>query len=204
MKEYFMNALSLSHYIIHKYDDITPMKLQKLLYYLKVWGLVSGTFSVDTEFKKWKYGPVSNEIFHEYKQYKSAVIPKAAIPFVELSSELKASIDFVLDCYSVYSAVTLSAMTHQEKPWQKTPDNAVITEKKILKYYSQQSFAKNFPFHPKNSFYPLQTDIQSAYIFDMGNEETEKMLMYQSYEEYLKHQLKAEKSISKIIKTLAA
>ncbi len=57
MEEFFMNALVLSHYIIHKYDDITSMKLQKLLYYLKVWGLVSDTFTVDTEFEKWTYRP---------------------------------------------------------------------------------------------------------------------------------------------------
>ena len=198
-----MNALSLSYYIIHKYNDITPMKLQKLLYYLKVWGLVSDAFTVDTEFKKWAYGPVSSEIYQAYKQYSSAVIPKAAVLPVKLPTGLKPSIDFVLDCYVVYSAVTLSAMTHQEKPWQKTPVNKVITDKKILKYYSQQPFAKNFPFNPQKPFYPPQTDMYSAYIFDMDSKDAEGVLMYSSYEEYQKYQLKAKKSISKIIKTLA-
>jgi uncharacterized phage-associated protein len=179
------------------------MKLQKLLYYLKVWGLVSDAFTVDTEFKKWSYGPVSNEIYQAYKQYSSAVIPKAAVLPVKLPTGLKPSIDFVLDCYAVYSAVTLSAMTHQEKPWKKTPVNAVITEKQMMKYYSKQPFAKNFPFDPKKPFYPLQTDMHSAYIFDMNSEEAENTLMYYSYEEYQKYQLKAQKSISKIFKALA-
>ena len=198
-----MNALSLSHYIIHKYNDITPMKLQKLLYYLKVWGIVSDVFTVDTEFEKWAYGPVSKEIYQAYKQYSSATIPKAAVPSVKLPTGLQPSIDFVLDCYAVYSAVTLSAMTHQEKPWKKTPANAVITEKKILKYYSKQPFAKNFPFDPKKPFYPPQTDMHSAYIFDMDTEEAESVLMYPSYEVYQKLQLKAKNSISIVIKSLA-
>ena len=198
-----MNALSLSHYIIHKYNDITPMKLQKLLYYLKVWGIVSDAFTVDTEFEKWAYGPVSNEIYLAYKKYKSAVIPKETVLPVKLPAGLQPSIDFVLDCYAVYSAVTLSAMTHQEKPWKKTPANQVITEKQMLKYYSKQPFAKNFPFDPKKPFYPPQTDMQSAYIFDMDSKEAENMLMYSSYEEYQTYQLKAKNGISKVIKSLA-
>ena len=72
----------------------------------------------------------------------------------------------------------------------------------MLKYYSKQPFAKNFPFDPKKPFYPPQTDMQSAYIFDMDNEEAENVLMYSSYEEYQKYQFKAKKSISKFIKTL--
>ncbi len=94
-------------------------------------------------------------------------------------------------------------MTHQEKPWQKTKANAVITEQKILGYYSKQPFAKNFPFDPQKPFYPLQTDMQSAYIFDMGSKEAKEALMYSSYEEYQKYQLKAKKSISKIFNALA-
>lgn len=40
------------------YGGISPMKLQKLMYYLKVWGLVVGTPLVASAFQKWTYGPV--------------------------------------------------------------------------------------------------------------------------------------------------
>lgn len=197
-----MNAINLSYYIIKNYDGVTPLKLQKLLDHLKVWGLVSSEFSVDTQFEKWAYGPVSNEVYQQFKQYSSAVIPKSIVPQVKLPSEIKQTVNFVLDCYAVYDAITLSAMTHQEKPWKKTPVNSVISENKILKYYSKLPFAKNFPFNPYKPFYPLQTDMHYAYIFDMDKEEAISVSEYPSYIAYKKYHLHAKNGLSKVLNNL--
>ena len=55
----------LPHYILATYADykITPLKLQKLLYYAKVWGIVAGEELYQGEFKKWTHGPVNTEVY---------------------------------------------------------------------------------------------------------------------------------------------
>jgi hypothetical protein len=130
------------------------------------------------------------------------VISKSIAPQVSLPQDIKHTINFVLDCYAVYDAITLSAMTHQEKPWKKTSMNSVISESKILKYYSKQPFAKNFPFDPHQPFYPLQTNMHYAYIFDMDKEEAASVSEYPSYIAYKKYQLYAKNGLSKVLKEL--
>ena len=52
-----ITSLALADYILASYPnkDITPMKLQKLAYYTKVWTLVAGLPVVDADFQKSSY-----------------------------------------------------------------------------------------------------------------------------------------------------
>jgi uncharacterized phage-associated protein len=194
-----MKILNLAYYIINKVEGVDPLKLQKLLYYTKVWGLVSGTPVIHEPFEKWGYGPVNPEVYKKFKQYSNGVIPKAHVPDVKVPKKEKELIDFILECYSPFDAVTLSAMTHQDIPWQTTPKNQEISDSSILKYYSKLPFAKNFPVDENKPFYPVETDFHYSFIFDMDNK-TAKSLFFPSFKEYKKlmHQnkLMLEKSIS--------
>ena len=196
-----MTTLDLSYYILSKFDDITPLKLQKLLYYTKVWGLVSGEYSIEGEFEKWSYGPVNPQAFQEFKKYKGDIIPQpdpSKIPF--LNPHQKEAIDFVLDCYHPFGALTLSAMTHAEEPWDKTEKNGVISEILIKEYYSKTPFAKNFPLDLKNKpFSPVPTDMQHSFVFDIEDDNVQKYSNYSSYETYKNLTKKAEIEIKKIL-----
>ena len=69
-----MNALDLSTYVIAKYDNVgdlvTNKKLQKILYYIKAWGLVYFKNGViDDDFEAWIHGPVCPSIYKEYKSF---------------------------------------------------------------------------------------------------------------------------------------
>jgi uncharacterized phage-associated protein len=182
-----MNSLLIAHYILYKYADqpVTHLKLQKLLYYLKVWGLVAGTDLVSGNFEKWKYGPVNREVYQVYKQYGHHPIP-APVQVTQPTHKDKDLVDFILEAYINFSASTLSAMTHSDFPWQETPDDTAIPNDVIKKYYETQSFARNFnPFDPTHKpFYPVQSNTWYAFTLDMAEDDKERSAQYASYQNY--------------------
>ena len=194
-----MKPIELSYYIIQHHDKITPMKLQKLLYYAKAWGLVSGENFVDGEFKKWQYGPVNEVVYKEFKNFGNKPILKHIAQPISISKSKKEILDVVLNSYAPYDATTLSAMTHQDEPWKKTAINSVIPDKAIYHYYSKLPFAKNFPFDPKKPFYPVQSDLHYAYIFDMGKKDAEAASVFPSYIEYQKYIDSAQQKLSALL-----
>ena len=198
-----MNALSLSHYILDHYSNISPMKLQKLLYYVKVWGVVSNEHLLVADFEKWSYGPVNNEVYQEYKNFGKDPITKINHNGTQPPQPLKKTIDFILDCYTPYDALTLSAMTHEDKPWQETPLNTIISDKVIKSFYSKLPFAKNFPFDAGKPFYPVQTDLHYAYIFDMNKKDAESLKVYSSYNEYKQQLKKTQQQFTSWFKNIA-
>lgn len=55
--------------------DLTPMKLQKLLFFAQSWHLkLYDSPLIDDFFSKWKYGPVIPSLYHEVKNYGSQPI----------------------------------------------------------------------------------------------------------------------------------
>lgn len=185
--------LPVAHYIVKAQASIgasvTPMKLQKLLYYVKAWGLVAGTPLFNGTFKKWKYGPVNQYVYSAFKACKGNPIPATFGDIrQEPTGEKKKLIDFITQCYGEYDALALSAMTHKEDPWLKTPQDETIQDEVMLQYYSKHHFAKNFPFDPLNNpFYPLQSDLGSSFTMDMSEKDAEKITVYPSYQSYLHH-----------------
>lgn len=115
--------------------SITPLKLQKLLYYAH--GYYSGAYGrplVEEPFEAWQYGPVSPTIYHEFKGFGNAPITRLAeefdwdaednIPVVadfDTDSNVRRIVNWVWQQYSKFPATTLSEMTHREgSPWDKT------------------------------------------------------------------------------------
>ncbi len=198
-----MQILSLAYYILNNFKDVSPMKLQKLLYYVKAWSMVGKIPIVHEPFQKWQYGPVNDEVYQKFKHCGSVKIPYShPQPFLlEPESHEKNTIDFILECYAPFDAITLSSMTHQDVPWKKTPLNHVISEELMLDYYAKLPFAQNFPFDESKPFYPVETDFHYAYIFDM-DEKSVEALHYPSYMKYKQlmqeSMLMLENSISKI------
>jgi len=197
------NTLDVAYYVISKYEQVTPLKLQKLLYYLKAWGLVAGENLFDGEFKKWVHGPVNLEVYHKFKEFKKDPIklPKSIKMKIPFKGDQKATADFILACYAQFPAVTLSAMTHSEEPWIQATENGTISHKSLKAYYSKLSFAKNFPFDPVNKpFYPVPTDTLYAYIFDMNPKDAASTSVYPSYKVYRKKQKDANEELQNLLK----
>ncbi len=200
-----MKPIELSYYLINNFsklspDGITPLKLQKLLYYVYVWGIVAHNKVLDAGFEKWDLGPVNTEVYHHFKSYGKSEIAKDNFPKVILSSSNKKFVDFIASNYIKYSAVTLSAMTHKDQPWKNTPQNSTIDEKAIKSFYNNLNFAKNFPLGKAEYFYPVETDLHYSYILDMPSSTGKKTFYYNSYKEYLQLEKQSQNAFEKEIK----
>ncbi len=200
-----MNPLELSYYIINNYSDlspdgITPLKLQKLLYYVYVWGIVSHNKVLDAEFLKWNLGPVNIDVYYHFKSFGKDQINPDSYPKVKISASDKKFIEFVVSNYIKYSAITLSAMTHKDLPWKNAPQNSTIDEKDIKTFYNKLNFAKNFPLGKSKFFYPVETDLHYSYVLDMPSNIGEKTFYFNSYKEYLQLEKQSQKAFEKEIK----
>ena len=184
-----IKAIDIAPFVINHCHDknyaITPLKLQKLIYYLKVWSIVNTKPIVRDSFRRWKLGPVSLELYTRYKKYgRNNIDSQNVSNQVHLSNDQAAFLHFIVDVYAVFDAVSLSMMTHTEDPWINTIDNQVITIDKIKKYYSQERFALNFPFDINNQFYPLRTNMSYSYTLDMADRDKERAPVYSSFQDY--------------------
>lgn len=118
--------------------DLTPMKLQKLIYYCHSWCLaVIGEPLLSDEVQAWTYGPVIPDIYHEYKNCGNQPVTTPAKELAMIDGELTLtepafpsddleSINLVRDVlvsYGQLSPVQLSNLTHQAgEPWKVIAD----------------------------------------------------------------------------------
>lgn len=198
-----IKAINLAEFILISYPDkyISPMKLQKLAFYTKVWSLVSGNNFVNADFERWDYGPVNSDIFHQYRAYSRSSIPVPKNKNVKIDHSQKEFIKFVIDNYIDQSAVALSIRTHNEDPWKNTNKNEVISDESIKEYYSKQTFAKNFQgkSFKEGPFYILKTNAWHSFTMDMDKKEAIEYEVYPSYNEFVQRTQIAKKQFNKFI-----
>ncbi len=188
-KNHTMKSIDLSYHLLDNYSsqfNITPLKLQKLLYYVYVWGIVSGNEIVKDDFVKWEHGPVNVETYYNYKEFGGSGIKNSKKNYPDLSISEIEFIDFIVSNYIKFSAYTLSSMTHQDLPWKETQKDEIIAPASILKFYSTLNFAKNFPIDFNKPFYPVETDLHYSFIFDFSENDNSSGCNYKNYKEYLK------------------
>lgn len=121
------SAIALSNNILKRgrADNvrITPMKLQKLLYYVCVkYAKETGELPIYERFDVWKYGPVLTSIYAEFKPYGSSAITsfatnakgRAVAVDESVNPLLKKCLDYVWKKLGRYSAIELSERTHRK------------------------------------------------------------------------------------------
>ena len=111
-----------------KLHNLTPMKLQKLMFFSQTWYLKSyQTPLFDGYFERWQYGPVLPEIYHEFKKFGASSISSLGL---DMWNELQAVdpndkqvtefLEQIINVCGGYSGTQLSWMTHQpETAWSK-------------------------------------------------------------------------------------
>lgn len=118
--------------IAGKLDGLTPMKLQKLMFFAQSWYLkkYQKTLIEDT-FVRWQYGPVIPSIYYEFARAKGDVIVTLAVDAfgekipADLSDLDEQFLDKIVEVYGGYSGWQLSEMTHH-------PDGAWAMNNKLL------------------------------------------------------------------------
>lgn len=132
MKGYINPALLIANSILDdafEYDySISPMKLQKLIYFVYKKYLQDNRRPLFNEyFEVWQHGPVLPSVYREFKRYSGNTISSYAyfgdrtVRLVSKSHpEIHLALEYVLSRYRRYGAVELSQITHQEgTAWSK-------------------------------------------------------------------------------------
>lgn len=131
---------------------VSHMKVQKLVFFLHAWSLAlrdAGSFVTEPP-EAWPYGPVFDSLYHELKSYGSSNIDAylkelnpatgqmAAMVPNSADTEFYRFLDQVWDRYGNFSALQLSALSHEAAgPWAQAREKhaRVIDSDMIRNYY---------------------------------------------------------------------
>ncbi len=160
-------------------DNITNMKLNKLLYYAQGCYLSrTGKPLFDASIEAWKLGPVVPEIYQKYKVCGSAPIQDLEERF-SLNVFSKDELDVLVDVmreYGRYTGSALVSMTHKsDTPWSKAWEQGwpVIPEQEIKTYFERHpvkrfngSRLKEVSKFPYEWYDPAEDEEWEAYLRD--------------------------------------
>jgi uncharacterized phage-associated protein len=116
-------VLDVAQYFIKRVDResgdvISPLKLQKLVYYAQAWSLVLKDKPIFLdEIEAWVHGPVVHRVWEAYKDYRYESIPEPEEPLPNFTDEQLEVLDEVWEAYGELSAKRLESLTHSEPPW---------------------------------------------------------------------------------------
>lgn len=137
---------------------VSPLKMQKLVYYAYSWTLVKNKEKLfDENIEAWPSGPVAPSLYRELKGYGSAPIDEKYLGiksqaerralFSKFPKKIRNTIDEVYEEYMTKTAFELVTLTHSEKPWVETrkglsatePSNKPIPDDLIIEQYGQEA-----------------------------------------------------------------
>ncbi|WP_455544527.1 type II toxin-antitoxin system antitoxin SocA domain-containing protein [Intestinibacter sp.] len=147
MEEQSDKIYIVTNYLIEKCGDITPLALQKMLYYCQAFCCVfTGKYLFDDDCQAWVHGPVYAEVYNKYSKFGWNVIDKADSSNDCLDCQEEEIVGFVAKHFGKYSGRTLELMTQMERPWRETRkglklkenSNRIIEKNLIQSYFSIQ------------------------------------------------------------------
>lgn len=150
-----MKANDIADYLLATYyscegdsDNISHLKLQKLLYYCQAWHLTAfGQPLFEDEIQAWAHGPAIPSVFSRFRGYQiyDIINTKDIKCTIELPEDTKDIIDDVMDIYGKHTGRYLEALTHSEAPWIDAREgleewqagNKEITHEAMISFYSK-------------------------------------------------------------------
>lgn len=141
--------LRVISYVFEGLREVTPLMLQKLLYFIQgiSYALYNQPmFAEDCE--AWAHGPVYPEVYDLFRDFKYNPIDDARFAIFEgttdeLTDEDRKAIDLVINTFGLYGGKAMERITHNEVPWRNArrgfgeniPSNEPITKESIKSYY---------------------------------------------------------------------
>jgi uncharacterized phage-associated protein len=136
-------SIAVANYLIEcaraDVEALTPMKVQKLVYFAYGWNLaIHNQPLLNERFEAWKYGPVVPQLYRELKAFGARPIPEpvtvlrfqgmkisVVTPTIHESenhaNDTKQLLERIWKVYGRYTAVQLSNATHAPgSPWDVT------------------------------------------------------------------------------------
>ncbi len=138
-----ISALDISKYLVEKANkvdenDLTNLKLQKLLYIIQVKYLEKYGKSLFTDpIEAWQFGPVVRDVYNTFKSCGAFPITLVDVNFSsqDIPVETKKFVDKIWDEYAKFSSGYLVNLTHKvNSPWAKAyrSDTKIIDQDLIL------------------------------------------------------------------------
>ena len=110
------------NYILNRCGDITPLALQKSLYYVQgFYYAFNDKFLFEEDCQAWAHGPVYSEVYFKYKHYKfDPIESKIEVSDTIFTSSELIIMENVVKHFCCYSGKVLEKFTHSEYPWLET------------------------------------------------------------------------------------
>lgn len=131
-----------------EYEGISPLKMQKLLYYAQGIHLALNNTPLFAEpILAWPHGPVVNDVYQHYKSFGGQVIShvftqedETILDTIENDPAARESLELTYANFAIYTAWQLRNMTHEEgSPWDavfnSTKVNCEIEQSDIKEYF---------------------------------------------------------------------
>lgn len=121
-------AIDVSSFFIRK--GVSPLKLQKLLYYSQVWFFVRNDRKLFVDrIQAWIYGPVIYDVWSSFKYMKrNSIIPIDRAYNNHIDESIIAHLNDVWVSYGHLSGSDLVDLTHNELPWKNSRKGLLNTE----------------------------------------------------------------------------
>jgi uncharacterized phage-associated protein len=165
--------LQVIAYIFEKLEEVSPLVLQKLLYFIQgVYSALYGKALFQEECRAWMHSPVYPEVYELFSDFKYNPIDDARFAMLDgaadaLTKEEKDVVDLVVNTFGMYGGKMLEKITHNEDPWKEArkgygdnvPSSELLSKERIMKYYVEI-----------NKKYGIDTEAGlKTYIYDMIN-----------------------------------
>lgn len=135
--------------VFGKLEEVTPLMLQKLLYFIQgIYSALYGSPIFAEDCRAWVHGPVYPEVYDLFRDFKYNPIEDPRFALLEgsadaLTEEEKKVIDLVVNTFGMYGGKVLERITHNEDPWKharkgyddSVPSSEPLSKESISKYY---------------------------------------------------------------------
>ena len=137
-----------SNYLLSKNNEITPLALQKLLYYVQgFFYAFTGEFMFESDCESWVHGPVYRDIYNKYQEFgRNPIVSEKSYDFSSyFTSQEMQLLDSIIKHLSVYNGKVLEKFTHEESPWllargdlrEDEPSTNIIEKEMIADFFTK-------------------------------------------------------------------
>ena len=150
--------LRVISYVFEMLEEVTPLMLQKLLYFIQgVSYALNGKPMFSENCQAWVHGPVYPEVYEMFRDFKYNPIEDARFAIFdgnkdELTEDERRVVDLVVNTFGEYGGKVLERITHSEKPWKNArkgygeniPSNELLSMESIKSYFVEKNAIYDF------------------------------------------------------------
>ena len=150
--------LRVISYVFERLEEVTPLMLQKLLYFIQgVSYALNGKPMFSENCQAWVHGPVYPEVYEMFRDFKYNPIEDARFAIFdgnkdELTEDERRVVDLVVNTFGEYGGKVLEIITHSEKPWKNArkgygeniPSNELLSMESIKSYFVEKNAIYDF------------------------------------------------------------